>query len=100
MPGPTKAQFIKRLSFFFNSRDIGLGRSRVKFANFLYHKFSSEGRIKSDSVRFYLTSKFILTALSEFLKLQPYETLSLLKTKTTRFTQPYRLDAVNLNYMH
>lgn len=100
MPGPIKAKFIKRLSFFFNSRDIGLGRSRVKFVNFLYHKFVSEGRIKSDSVRFHLTSKFILDALSEFLKLQPYETLSLLKTKTTRITQPYRVDAVNLNYMH
>lgn len=67
-----EAKFAKRIERFFKLRKIHIDAEKAnELIDYLYSQFEKQGRFKGDETSFYVTPKFVINALSEFLKINP-----------------------------
>ena len=72
MPSELELKFTKRVNLFFRFRRVYLELSSAKeLIKYLYDQFESQGRFKDPDAPFFLTPKFMINALSNYLKINP-----------------------------
>ena len=85
MPLNLKSQFAKRIERFFKIRKIYIDIDKAEeLIEYLYIQFKHQGRLKEEDKPFYVTPKFVIGAVSNFLKINPSMGLELFRDFRTR----------------
>ena len=100
MPSDLELTFTKRVNHFFRLRRIHLDSDSAKpLMKFLYDQFESQGRFKAPEAPFFLTPRFMINAVSNYLKVSHAHGIALFrdiraKRSSARYS-PIDLDDVS-----
>ena len=89
MPYNLQLEFTSRVERFLRLRNIYFNKEEATpLINFLYAEFKKEGRFDNESGHFHLTPRFIMNALTRYLKISAEEVLPLFRSHSMKLYSP------------